>query len=128
MILVIMMTFHDNLESLATYHEYWCFIMINHICITLVIVHHHQNGRGIIPHFTKKGALPLLRSAVGKTHVLLSGLVMNYATSYFPLMVLGYPLDQIHLSIEALCVSHLLPLGDCHTHHNFYFQFSCHHL
>ena len=33
----------------------------------------------------------LLRSAVGKTHVLQSRLVMNYATSYFPLIVLGYP-------------------------------------
>ncbi len=36
----------------------------------------------------------MLRSAVGKTHVLRSGLVMNYTTSYFPLIVLGYPLDS----------------------------------
>ncbi len=36
----------------------------------------------------------LLRSAVGKTHVLRSGLVMDYTTSYFPLIVLGYPLDS----------------------------------
>ncbi len=36
----------------------------------------------------------LLRSAVGKTHVLRSRLVMNYTTSYFPLVVLGYPLDS----------------------------------
>ena len=36
----------------------------------------------------------VLRSAVGKTHVLRSGLVMNYATSYFTLIVLGYPLDS----------------------------------
>ncbi len=141
----------------------------------------------------------VLRSAVGKTHVLRSGLVMDYTTSCFPLFVLGYPLDsrclcflaigvawsiltnhrpryvtqgihllvfgtfqflptglhglclgccfsgllplrslangpligvrfreclvvrlhseidQIHLSIEAQCVTTLLPLGDCHT-------------
>ncbi len=114
----------------------------------------------------------MLRSAVGMTHVLRSGLVMDYATSYFPLIVLGnhldsnrsygvlsdtlpvpaygstwvvlwllfFPLrslingppigirfreslgirlhseiDQIHLSIEAQCVTTLLPLGDCHT-------------
>ena len=36
----------------------------------------------------------LLRSAVGKTHVLRQGLVMDYTTSYFPLIVLGYPLDS----------------------------------
>ncbi len=36
----------------------------------------------------------LLRSAVGKTHVLRSGLVMDYTTSYFPVIVLGYPLDS----------------------------------
>ncbi len=136
----------------------------------------------------------MLRSAVGKTHVLRSRLVMYYTTSYFPLIVLGYPLDSkrsygpwpdtlfpgacgfppqgsrgqfgtfqflpmglhglcfgfcfagplplcsltngplfrvhfgeslvvrlyseidhLHLSIEAQCDSHLLPLGDCHT-------------
>ncbi len=28
------------------------------------------------------------------THVLRSGLVMDYTTSYFPLIVLGYPLDS----------------------------------
>ncbi len=32
----------------------------------------------------------LLRSAVGMTHVLQSRHVMDYTTSYFPLMVLGY--------------------------------------
>ncbi len=36
----------------------------------------------------------VLRSAVGKTHVLRSGLVMDYTTSYFPLIVLEYPLDS----------------------------------
>ena len=36
----------------------------------------------------------MLRSTVGKTHVLRSGLVMDYTTSYFPLIVLGYPLDS----------------------------------
>ncbi len=36
----------------------------------------------------------MLQSAVGKTHVLRSGLVMNYVTSYFSLIVLGYPLDS----------------------------------
>ena len=38
--------------------------------------------------------LMLLRSVVGKTHVLRKGLVMDYTTSYFPLIVLGYPLDS----------------------------------
>ncbi len=76
----------------------------------------------------------MLRSAVGKTHVLRSRLVMDYTTSYFPLIVFGYPsdstlqdpfreslvfrlyseIDHLHLSSEAQCVSHLLPLGDCH--------------
>ena len=32
----------------------------------------------------------ILRSAVSRTHVLRSRLVMNYTTSYFPLIVLGY--------------------------------------
>ena len=32
----------------------------------------------------------LLQSAVGMTHVLWSRLVMDYAASYFPLIVLGY--------------------------------------
>ncbi len=36
----------------------------------------------------------LLRSAVGMTHVLRSRLVMDYTTSYFPLIVLGYHLDS----------------------------------
>ncbi len=36
----------------------------------------------------------MLQSAVGKTHVLRSGLVMDYTTSYFPFIVLGYPLDS----------------------------------
>ena len=86
----------------------------------------------------------MLRSAVGMAHVLWSRLVMNYTTSYFPLIVLGYPLDSkrsslvdefrvrfgeslivrlyseighIHLRIEAQCVTTLLSLGDCHTTH-----------
>ena len=33
----------------------------------------------------------MLRSAVGKTHVLRSRLVMDYTTSHLPLIVLGYP-------------------------------------
>ncbi len=41
----------------------------------------------------------LLRSAVGKTHVLRSRLVMNYTTSYFPFIVLGYPLDSKRSSL-----------------------------
>ncbi len=53
--------------------------------------------------------LNLLRSAVGKTHVLRSGLVMDYTTYS--------EIDHLHLSIEAQCVSHLLPLGDCHETH-----------
>ena len=65
----------------------------------------------------------VLRSAVGKTHVLRSRLVMIYTTSHFPLIVLGYPLDskryseidQIHLSSDAQCVSHHLPQVDCHS-------------
>ncbi len=32
----------------------------------------------------------MLQSAVGMAHVLRSGLVMGYTTSYFPLIVLGY--------------------------------------
>ncbi len=58
---------------------------------------------------------------------------MDYTTSYFPLIVLGYgppigvrfreslvvrlhsEIDQIHLSIQAQCVTTLLPLGDCHN-------------
>ena len=59
----------------------------------------------------------MLPSAVGMAHVLRSGLMMGYTTSYFPLSVLGYrysEIDQIHLSIEAQCVNTLLPLGDCH--------------
>ncbi len=92
----------------------------------------------------------VLRSAVGMTHLLRSGLVMDYTISYFPLIVLGHPFDSkrkekyllfygqkscykqevrpvrfrmatsnsvnrlSYLSIEAQCVSHLLPLGDCH--------------
>ncbi len=35
----------------------------------------------------------MLRSAVGMAHVLRSGLVMGYTTSYLPLIVLGYRLD-----------------------------------
>ncbi len=35
----------------------------------------------------------MLRSAVGMAHVLRSGLEMGYATSYLPLIVLGYQLD-----------------------------------
>ncbi len=38
--------------------------------------------------------MTVLRSAVGMTHVLRSGLVMGYTTSYLPLIVLGYPLDS----------------------------------
>ncbi len=64
----------------------------------------------------------MLRSAVGMTHVLRSRLVMGYTTSYFPLIMLRESLvirlyseiGQIHLSIEAQCVTTLLPLGDCH--------------
>ena len=36
----------------------------------------------------------LLPSAVGMAHVLRSRLVMDYTTSYFPLIVLEYPLDS----------------------------------
>ncbi len=58
----------------------------------------------------------MLRSAVGMAHVLRSRLVMDYTTSYFPLIVLEYSeIGHIHLSIEAQCVTTLLPLGDCHT-------------
>ncbi len=54
----------------------------------------------------------MLRSAVGKTHVLWSGLVMDYTTSL--VIRLYSEIDHIHLSIEAQCVIALLPLGDCH--------------
>ncbi len=56
--------------------------------------------------------LNMLRSAVGKTHVLRSRLVMNYTTSL--VLRLYSEIDHIHLSSEAQCVSHLLPPGDCH--------------
>ncbi len=56
----------------------------------------------------------MLRSAVGKTHVLRSRLVMNYTTSHFPFRLYS-EIDHIHLSSEAQCVSHLLPPGDCHN-------------
>ena len=45
----------------------------------------------------------LLRSAVGKTHVLRLGLVMDYTTSYFPLIVLG-PLP------DTLCPGACIPV------------------
>ncbi len=64
--------------------------------------------------FRQGGSLLLLQSAVGKTRVLRSRLVMNYTTSHFPLIVLGYPLDT-YLSIEAQCVSHHYPPVDCHS-------------
>ncbi len=51
----------------------------------------------------------MLRSAVGMTHVLWSGLVIRELQS-----PLYSDIDHLHLSIEAQCVSHLLPLGDCH--------------
>ncbi len=132
----------------------------------------------------------MLRSTVGMAHIMRSGLVMGYTTSYFPLIMLGYhsdsnrsygplsdtlgftqlnqlpikigsfqflptglhglcfgcgfsgplplrslangppivvcfreslfvrlhsEIDQIHLSIEAQCVTTRLPLGDCHN-------------
>ncbi len=61
----------------------------------------------------------ILRSAVGKTHVLRSRPVMNYTTSHFPLIVLWLysEIDHLLLSSEAQCVSHLLPPpppSDCH--------------
>ncbi len=49
--------------------------------------------------FTNAGRLAiflgslLLLSAEGMAHVLRSGIVMIYITSYFPLIVLGDPLD-----------------------------------
>ncbi len=59
----------------------------------------------------------MLRSVVDKTHVLWSGLVMDYATSYFPLIVLGYPLDFKRYGPlpDTLCPGACLfpPLGSC---------------
>ena len=55
----------------------------------------------------------MLRSAVGMAHVLRSRLVMSYTTSLVVRLYSG--IDHIHLSIEAHCVSTLLPLGDCHN-------------
>ncbi len=53
----------------------------------------------LIPQTNRQWALTkqthkLLRSAVGIAHVLWSGLVMGYTTSYFPLIVLRYHLDS----------------------------------
>ena len=44
-------------------------------------------------------------------------LVMDYTASHFTWSILGLysEIDQIHLSSEAQCVSHHLPLVDCHT-------------
>ncbi len=39
----------------------------------------------------------MLGSAVGMAHVLQSGLVMGYTTSFLPLIVLGYQLDPNRL-------------------------------
>ena len=60
------------------------FIAQSPICLALV---------GILPFYY------VLRSAVGKTHVLRLRLVMNYTTSHFPLIVLGYPLDSKQSSL-----------------------------
>ncbi len=49
-------------------------------------------NRVYIEHFPAGqilGVVSLLQSAVGMAHVLRSGLVMGYTTSYFPLIVLG---------------------------------------
>ncbi len=55
-------------------------------------------------------------SVVGMAHVLRSRLVMDYATSYFTLIVLGYPYTQKSaISTLALKLSVSPPLGDCHT-------------
>ncbi len=63
----------------------------------------------------------MLRSAVGKTHVLRSRLVMDYTTSYFPSIVFWFrfgeslvfrlysEIDHLHLSSEAQCDCHTLP-------------------
>ncbi len=58
----------------------------------------------------------MLRSAVGKTHVLRSGLVMDYTTSYFPLIVLGYPLDPKRSYgplPDTLCPGACIKIGTC---------------
>ena len=56
---------------------------------------HTQTGPIPYPRsLTREGITILLRSAVGITHVLRSGLVMGYTTSCFPLIVLGYQSDS----------------------------------
>ncbi len=52
----------------------------------------------------------VLRSAVGMTHVLRSGLVIKVRFGESLVVRLYSEIDHIHLSIEAQCVSHLLPL------------------
>ncbi len=56
----------------------------------------------------------LLRSAVGNTHVLRSDLWWT--------IPLHSEIDHIHLSSEAQCVSHHLPLVDCHKYYPWRFQ------
>ncbi len=53
------------------------------------------------------GSILVLRSVVGKTHVLRKGLVMDYTPSYFPLIVLGYPLDSRYYPMWAMSGSDL---------------------
>ena len=68
----------------------------------------------------------MLRSAVGKTHVLRVGTCDGLYHFIFSIDHVGIPfglhseIDQIHLSIEAQCVTTLLPLGDCHKGYNIF--------
>ncbi len=83
-------------SSQSESHQWWNYLSIVQWCTSC--------------HYTCS-LCTVLRSAVGKTHVLRSRLVMDYTTSYFPYS----EIDHLHLCSEAQCVSHLLPLGDCHT-------------
>ncbi len=58
-----------------------------------------NNATFLLPFKNQRGSIVfcldnMLWSVVGMAHVLRSRLVMDYTTSYFPLIVLGYPLDS----------------------------------
>ena len=44
-----------------------------------------------------------------------AGCIFGTGRSEPPVSRSGGPLEQIHLNIEAQCVTTLLPLGDCHN-------------
>ncbi len=85
-------------------------------------------GSGLLWDICLCKTFSLLRSAVGKTHVLRSDLwwtipfhILHWSFWYtlrgVPSHRLYSEIDHIHLSSEAQCVSHHLPQVDCHITH-----------